>query len=74
MLVLNPKIKKIKIFFFKKVCSLLIIQYDKNNMLIKDIEKSLKNGPVIKKNGIKENKKFENNKKLTVSLFDIKFI
>ena len=26
-------------------------------MLIKDIEKSLKNGPVIKKNGIKENKK-----------------
>ena len=28
-------------------------------MLIKDIEKSLKNGPVIKKNGIKEIKKLK---------------
>ena len=34
-------------------------------MLIKDIEKSLKNGPVIKKMELKKIKKLENNKKLT---------
>jgi len=30
-------------------------QYDINNKLIIEIDKSLKNGPVIKKKGIKEN-------------------
>ena len=31
------------------------MQYIKNNMLIIDIDKSLRKGPVIKKKGIKEN-------------------
>ena len=39
--------KKEKFFFLK--------QYDKNDTLINEIEKSLKNGPVIKKKGINEN-------------------
>ena len=38
-----------KSFFFLK-------QYVKKNKLIKDTDKSLRNGPVIKKKGIKENK------------------
>tara|TARA_B100000161_G_C33316233_1_gene309354 strand:+ start:126 stop:269 length:144 start_codon:yes stop_codon:yes gene_type:complete len=39
---------KNKKFFFIK-------QYKKNNKLIKETDKSLKKGPVIKKNGIQQN-------------------
>ena len=41
--------KKKKFFCFK--------QYDRNIKLINEIAKSLRKGPVIKKKGIKENKK-----------------
>ena len=39
-----------------------------NNTLIIEIDKSLNNGPVIKKNGIKENKTIGNLKKSNFSL------
>ena len=51
-----------------------LMQYIKNNKLIDETDKSLKNGPVIKNNGIKENNKVGILKKRYFSSEELKII
>ena len=46
----------------------------KNNKLINETAKSLKKGPVIKKNGIKENNKTGKLKNINFSFAELKYI